>query len=171
MTKYIAAVDQGTTSTRCMLFDRQSSPISLAQREHEQIYPHPGWVEHDAIEIWENTQRVIREALQTAEIDPEEIAAVGITNQRETTLAWDRASGKPYGNAIVWQDTRTKEICDRLASESGPDRFRERTGLPIATYFSGPKLTWMLANIDGLREAAERGEAVFGTMDTWLIWC
>ena len=170
MTKYIAAVDQGTTSTRCMLFDRQSSPISLAQREHQQIYPHPGWVEHDAIEIWENTQRVIREALQAAEINPEEIAAVGITNQRETTLAWDRASGKPYGNAIVWQDTRTKEICDRLASESGPDRFRERTGLPIATYFSGPKLTWMLANIDGLREAAERGEAVFGTMDTWLIW-
>jgi glycerol kinase len=170
MTNYIAAVDQGTTSTRCMLFDQNGLPISHSQLEHQQIYPQPGWVEHDPLEIWNNTQQVIREALEAGGIRGEDIAAVGITNQRETTLTWNKQTGKPYGNAIVWQDTRTKEICDRLANTGGADRFRPKTGLPIATYFSGPKLSWMLANTKGLREAAETGEAVFGTIDTWLIW-
>lgn len=170
MPQFIAAIDQGTTSTRGMLFDRRGNPVSVAQLEHQQIYPQPGWVEHDPLEIWENTQRVIRQALDGAGVSGGEIAAVGITNQRETTLAWNRKTGKPYGNAIVWQDTRTKQICDRLAGEGGLDRFRKKTGLPIATYFSGPKLNWMLENLDGLRFAAESGEAVFGTVDTWLIW-
>ncbi len=170
MPDYVVAIDQGTTSTRCMLFDRDGLPAAVSQLEHEQIYPRPGWVEHDPLEIWEKTQKVIRKALDTASLKGSDIAAVGITNQRETTLAWNLKTGKPYGNAIVWQDTRTKEICDRLASDGGADRFRRKTGLPIATYFSGPKLKWMLENVDGLRDASENGEAVFGTIDTWLIW-
>lgn len=170
MQEYVAAVDQGTTSTRCMLFDRKANPHGLAQLEHEQILPQPGWVEHDPLEIWANTRQVIRSALDAGGIAGDEIAAVGITNQRETALAWNRKTGEPYGNAIVWQDTRTKQLCDRLAQNGGPDRFRAKTGLPIATYFSGPKLQWMLENRAGLEKDAENGEAVFGTIDTWLIW-
>jgi len=168
--KYIATIDQGTSSTRCMIFNHSGGVVSIDQKEHEQIYPRPGWVEHDPLEIWERTQEVCRGAVQKAGITPGEIGAIGITNQRETTLVWDRKSGKPYYNAIVWQDTRTKEICDALAEEGGQDRFRDQTGLPLATYFSGPKLQWMLDNVDGLEEAAQRGDAIFGNIDTWLIW-
>ncbi len=170
MTKYIAAIDQGTTSTRCMLFNHSGEVVSVDQKEHEQIYPQPGWVEHDPIEIWDRTQDVIRGAIKNADIDPSEIGAVGITNQRETTLVWDRHTGIPYYNAIVWQDTRTKDICDELATSGGQDRFRPQTGLPLATYFSGPKVKWMLDNVEGLRAAAESGDAIFGNIDTWLIW-
>ena len=167
MTQLIAAIDQGTTSTRCMIFDKQGNVVNIAQKEHQQIYPQPGWVEHDPLEIWQRTQEVAREALSAVNFP---ISAVGITNQRETTLVWDPCTGKPYYNAIVWQDTRTKEICDSLAESGGQDRFRSKTGLPLATYFSGPKIKWMLDNVAGLRAAAERGEAIFGTIDTWLIW-
>ncbi len=170
MARYVAAVDQGTTGTRCILFDGEGRPVSSAYREHRQIYPQPGWVEHDPLEVWEKTQEVIRAALAQGQIRPEEVAAVGVTNQRETTVVWDRATGRPYHNAIVWQDTRTRAICERLAGEGGPDRFRPRVGLPLSTYFSGPKLCWLLEHIPGLRPAAERGEALFGTMDTWTIW-
>ena len=175
MTDLIAAIDQGTTSTRCMLFDHSGRVISLAQKEHKQIYPKPGWVEHDAIEIWTRTQEVIREALQRAGISKSSptssrLAAVGITNQRETTLVWDRRTGKPFYNAIVWQDTRTNVLCEALGKEGGQDRFRPQTGLPLATYFSGPKIAWILENVSGVREAAQRGDALFGNMDTWLIW-
>ncbi len=170
MKKYTAAIDQGTTSTRCMIFDHSGKVISLAQKEHRQIYPQPGWVEHDPLEIWERTREVCREAVDKAGAQPGEIAAVGITNQRETTLVWDRRTGKPFYNAIVWQDTRTKPICDALAAEGGQDRFRARAGLPLATYFSGPKLQWILDNVPGVRAAAERGDALFGNIDTWIIW-
>ena len=151
MTKLIAAIDQGTSSTRCMLFDHSGQVVSIAQREHTQIYPQPGWVEHDPLEIWERTQEVIGLAISQSKIDPGEILAVGITNQRETTVVWDRRTGKPFGNAIVWQDTRTKEICDRLAEDGGADRFREKVGLPLATYFSGPKIKWIMENVCGYR--------------------
>ncbi len=170
MPKYIAAIDQGTTSTRFMVFDFHGNVVAVDQKEHRQIYPRPGWVEHDALEIWQRTQETIQGALARFLIDPSEIAALGITNQRETALVWDRRTGQPYGNAIVWQDTRTDEICSSLAREGGQDRFRQVTGLPLATYFSGPKIAWMLANIPGLRTAAESGDALFGNMDTWLIW-
>ena len=170
MAKYVAAVDQGTTSTRCMIFDHGGLVISSAQKEHEQIYPQPGWVEHNPLEIWERTQETIQEAVAKAEAQPGDIAAVGITDQRETTLVWNKHTGQPYYNAIVWQDTRTKAICDQLAADGGQDRFRPRVGLPLATYFSGPKIKWILDNIDGVRQAAERGEAIFGNIDTWEIW-
>ncbi len=168
--RYVAAIDQGTTSTRCIIFDRAGRIAGVAQKEHEQIYPQPGWVEHNPLEIWERTQEVVQEAIARAGIRPTDIVAVGITNQRETTVAWDRHTGRPYYNAIVWQDTRTKNICDALAAEGGQDRFRDVTGLPLATYFSGPKIRWLLDNVDGLRAAAERGDALFGNIDTWLIW-
>ena len=168
--KYVAAIDQGTTSTRCMIFDHAGRVISVAQKEHQQIYPQPGWVEHDPLEIWERTQEVVREALARAGARPADIAAIGITNQRETTVVWDKRTGRPYYNAIVWQDTRTKAICDALAAHGGQDRFRDKTGLPLATYFSGPKIQWLLDNVDGLRAEAERGNALFGNIDTWLIW-
>ncbi|MGD2251617.1 MAG: glycerol kinase GlpK [Anaerolineales bacterium] len=170
MPKYVAAIDQGTTSTRCMLFDHQGQVISIDQREHEQIYPRPGWVEHDPLEIWQRTQQVAEGAVGKAGAKPGDICAVGITNQRETTIVWDRKTGKPYHNAIVWQDTRTKEICDRLAEDGGQDRFRGKVGLPLATYFSGPKIAWILENVEGVRQAAEKGQALFGTIDTWVIW-
>ncbi|RMF26661.1 MAG: glycerol kinase [Chloroflexi bacterium] len=170
MAKYAAAVDQGTTSTRCMIFDHSGQVISISQKEHEQIYPKPGWVEHDPMEIWERTQEVVKEAVAKAGAEPGDIAAVGVTNQRETTIVWDRKTGKPYYNAIVWQDTRTKEICDELAMDGGQDRFRPKVGLPLATYFSGPKIKWILDNVEGVREAAERGDAIFGNIDTWEIW-
>ena len=167
--KYIAAIDQGTTSTRCMLFNHAGELVSVDQKEHQQIYPQPGWVEHDPVEIWERTQEVVQGVISTVG-HPSSVVGLGITNQRETTVVWSRHTGKPYYNAIVWQDTRTKDICDELASHGGQDRFRPQTGLPLATYFSGPKIQWMLDNVNGLRAAAERGEAIFGNIDTWLIW-
>ena len=170
MAKYAAAVDQGTTSTRCMLFSKDGKVVSIDQKEHEQIYPKPGWVEHDPMEIWTATQEVIKGAVAKAGVQPGDIAAVGVTNQRETTVVWDKNTGKPYFNAIVWQDTRTKGICDALSADGGQDRFRPQVGLPLATYFSGPKIKWILENVDGVRAAAEKGDAIFGNMDTWEIW-
>jgi glycerol kinase len=170
MAKYVASIDQGTTSTRCMIFDHDGSPIALAQEEHRQIYLRPGWVEHRPLEIWERTQEVVRAALRKAKLQSHDLVAIGITNQRETTIVWNGRTGEPYCNALVWQDTRTKDICDRLTADGGPDRFRSTTGLPISTYFSGPKVKWILDNVDGVRAAAGRGEALFGNVDTWLIW-
>jgi len=170
MARYVAAVDQGTTTTRFIVFDHAGQVVSLHQLEHQQIYPQPGWVEHDPTEIWERTRQVIRAALAKNGIDPRDIAAIGVTNQRETTIVWDKKTARPYYNAIVWQCTRTKDICDALAREGGQDRFRARTGLPLATYFSGPKIKWILDNVPGVREAAEKGDALFGTVDTWVIW-
>lgn len=170
MAKYAAAVDQGTTSTRFMVFDHSGKVVCYDQMEHEQIYPKPGWVEHDPMEIWARTVDVIKGGLDKGGIDPKEIAAVGITNQRETTVVWSRKTGKPYYNAIVWQDTRTADICNALAADGGQDRFRAHVGLPLATYFSGPKIRWILDNVAGVREAAEAGDAIFGNIDTWVIW-
>lgn len=168
--KYVAAIDQGTTSTRFIIFDRLGQIICSNQQEHQQIYPQPGWVEHNPNEIWQRTQSVIKNTLELGNIDPKDIAVLGITNQRETAIVWDKNTGKFYGNAIVWQDTRTHQICTSLAEFNGKDRFRDRCGLPLATYFSGPKIKWMLDNIAGLRQAANRGEAIFGTVDSFLIW-
>jgi glycerol kinase len=168
--KYVAAVDQGTTSTRFMVFNHAGEVVSVDQLEHEQIYPKPGWVEHDPMVIWERTQQVIKGGLEKKGIKAEEIAAIGVTNQRETTIVWNKHTGKPYYNAIVWQCTRTKEICDELTKDGGQDRFREKVGLPLATYFSGPKIKWILENVPGVREAAEKGDAIFGNIDTWEIW-
>ncbi|HEC23281.1 MAG TPA: glycerol kinase [Chloroflexi bacterium] len=170
MAKYAAAVDQGTTSTRFMIFNHSGEVVSVHQLEHEQIYPKPGWVEHDPLEIWARTQDVIKGAMEKAGVKAEDLVAIGVTNQRETTVVWDKNTGKPYYNAIVWQDTRTKDICDELASDGGQDRFRPKVGLPLATYFSGPKIKWILENVDGVREAAEKGDALFGNIDTWVIW-
>ncbi len=170
MAKYVAAIDQGTTSTRCMIFDHAGNVICFDQREHEQIYPKPGWVEHNPDEIWERTQGVIRGALQKGNIDVKEIAALGITNQRETAVVWDRKTGRPVYNAIVWQDTRTDQICNELAKDGGQDRFRAKVGLPLATYFSGPKIRWILDNVSGARAAAEAGDIIFGNIDTFLTW-
>ncbi len=170
MAKYVAAIDQGTTSTRCMLFNHAGEPVSNCQMEHRQVYPQPGWVEHDALEIWSRTKTVIHVAMEQAGLVAGDIAAVGVTNQRETALVWNRHTGQPYYNAIVWQDTRTDAICSELAGEVGQERFRPQTGLPLATYFSGPKIKWLLDNVDGLRAAAEKGDALFGNMDTWIIW-
>ena len=167
---YIAAIDQGTTSTRCMIFDRLGSIVAAAQLEHQQIYPRPGWVEHDPLEIWARTQDVVRQALAQGGVEGAQIASLGVTNQRETTLLWDRATGKPFGNALVWQDTRTAGRVAELAEQGGPDRFRALTGLPLATYFSATKLEWILENVAGARRAAEQGTALFGTIDSWLIW-
>ena len=170
MTKYVGAVDQGTTSTRFMIFDHSGGVVGVHQMEHEQIYPKAGWVEHDAMEIWARTQDVIKGALEKAGITAADLAAIGVTNQRETTLVWDKKTGKPYYNAIVWQDTRTDKICNELAKDGGQNRFRDKVGLPLATYFSGPKVKWILENVEGVRAAAERGDAIFGNMDTWVIW-
>jgi glycerol kinase len=168
--KYAAALDQGTTSSRCMVFDHGGQVVSVAQKEHEQIYPKPGWVEHDANEIWERTKEVIEEAMQSAGASADDIAGVGITNQRETSLVWDKTTGEPVHNAIVWQDTRTDRLVDEFSRDGGQARFQERVGLPLATYFSGPKIRWILDNVDGTREKAESGDLLFGNMDTWLIW-
>lgn len=170
MPKYVAAIDQGTTSTRFILFDHGGRVAAIDQKEHRQIYPQPGWVEHDALEIWLRTQEVIKGALAQSEIPAKDIAAIGVTNQRETTVVWDARTGRPVYNAIVWQDTRTDAICADLARTGGQDRFRLRTGLPLATYFSGPKIKWILDHIDGARAGAERGDLLFGTVDTWVIW-
>lgn len=170
MAKYVAAIDQGTTSTRCMIFNHSGAPVGVHQLEHEQIYPKPGWVEHDPMEIWARTVDVVKGALQKADATVADLAAVGITNQRETTVVWDKTTGKPFYNAIVWQDTRTDKICNELAKDGGQDRFREQVGLPLATYFSGPKIRWILDNVPGVREAAAAGRAAFGNIDTWVIW-
>jgi glycerol kinase len=168
MAQYAAAVDQGTTSTRFMVFDHGGQVVSVDQKEHEQIYPKPGWVEHDPMEIWQRTQEVIRAGLDKVKLA--DIAAVGVTNQRETTVVWDRTTGRPVYNAIVWQDTRTDQICNELSADGGQDRFRAKTGLPIATYFSGPKIRWILENVDGIRAKAESGDVIFGNIDTFVIW-
>jgi len=170
MATYVGALDQGTTSTRFIVFDNRGQIISVDQKEHKQIYPQPGWVEHDPLEIWQNTQEVIRGALAKGKIAGSELAAIGITNQRETTVLWDKNTGRPFANAIVWQCTRTRDICKELSREGGQDRFRDKTGLPIATYFSGPKITWILDNVPEARKAVNKGDAFFGTMDTWVIW-
>jgi glycerol kinase len=170
MPSYVGAIDQGTTSTRFIIFDRGGRIIAQAQREHEQIYPRPGFVEHDAGEIWRNTRLVIAEGLSGAGIEARDLAAVGITNQRETTLLWDRRSGAPLHNALVWQDTRTDALVSGFASERGKDRLRDATGLPLTTYFSSLKLKWLLDNVAGARAAAEAGDALFGTIDSWLVW-
>jgi len=170
MSRYIAAIDQGTTSTRCILFDHDGTIQASDQKEHRQIYPRPGWVEHDAEEIWTNTQAVVAGALRAKGAKPSDLAAVGITNQRETTVIWRKADGKPIHNAVVWQDARTAGMVGTLAEEGGQDRLRAKTGLPLATYFSGPKIAWILDHVDGARAAAEQGELLFGTMETWVIW-
>jgi len=167
---YIGSIDQGTTSTRFIIFNKGGEIISVGQKEHKQIYPQAGWVEHDSDEIWQNTQEVIGLALGKANLSAKDLAAVGITNQRETTLAWNKITGKPYYNALVWQDTRVGSELAELAKDGGMDRFRAKTGLPLATYFSGLKLRWLLNNIKGLREDAEKGEALFGNMDTFIAW-
>lgn len=170
MKNVIAAIDQGTTSTRCILFDEKGSVVSVSQKEHQQIFPKPGWVEHDPQEIWRNTKNVITEAIHLSGLTDKNIAAFGVTNQRETTFLWNRRTGIPYHNAIVWQDTRTDEICTKYSQEGGIDRFRSKTGLPLATYFSGPKILWLLENIPGLKDAAVSGDLVFGNADSWIIW-
>ncbi|MBA4365403.1 MAG: glycerol kinase GlpK [Caldisericia bacterium] len=170
MAKYVGAIDQGTTSTRFMIFDHAGQVIGIDQKEHEQIYPKPGWVEHDPMEVWASTQAVIAGALAKAHVDAKDLAAVGVTNQRETTVVWDKNTGKPVYNAIVWQDTRTDLICNELAKVGGQDRLRAKVGLPLATYFSGPKIKWILDNVPGAREKAEKGELYFGNMDCWVIW-
>jgi glycerol kinase len=170
MAQYAAALDQGTTSTRCMIFDHGGQVVAVEQLEHEQIYPQAGWVEHDANEIWQRTREVMDGALTKSGASASDVAALGITNQRETAVVWDKTTGEPVYNAIVWQDTRTDKICDELAADGGQDRFRQTTGLPIATYFSGPKVRWILDNVDGAREKAESGDLVFGNIDTWCIW-
>ena len=166
----IGALDQGTTSSRFMVFDRAGKVVSVAQEEHNQIFPRPGWVEHDPIEIVDKVRRVIRTALNEAGITAADLAAVGVTNQRETAVIWDRKTGRPVSNAIVWQDTRTAELCQRLGGSLGTDRFRAETGLPLATYFSGPKIAWILEHDPGLRTRAENGELCFGTIDSWVVW-
>jgi glycerol kinase len=170
MNDYIVALDQGTTSTRAIVFDARGSIVSLGQKEHEQILPRAGWVEHDPMEIWRNVQEVIGIALSKADITRHDVAAVGITNQRETTVVWDRATGEPLYNAIVWQDTRTQQIVDRLARDGGVDRFTQKVGLPLSTYFAGTKIVWILENVPGARARAEAGELLFGTTDTWVLW-
>jgi len=170
MAEYAGALDQGTTSTRFMIFDHSGKVVGIDQKEHEQIYPKPGLVEHDPMEIWQRSEDVIIGGLKKAKIQASDLAAVGVTNQRETTVVWEKSSGKPVYNAIVWQDTRTDKICNELAKDGGQDRFRSKVGLPLATYFSGPKIKWILDNVDGVRERAQRGEVLFGNIDTWCIW-
>jgi glycerol kinase len=170
MADYVGAVDQGTTSTRFMVFDHSGDVVASDQKEHEQIYPKPGWVEHDANEIWQRTTEVIEGALSKANLKASDLAAVGITNQRETAVVWDKTTGEPVHNAIVWQDTRTDKIIDELSEDGGQDRLRSKTGLPLATYFSGPKIKWIFDNVDGVREKAEGGDVVFGTVDSWVAW-
>jgi glycerol kinase len=167
---YIAAIDQGTTSSRCIIFDSAGRIVASDQREHRQLFPRPGWVEHDPAEIWRNVQSCVQNALERAGVARGDLAAIGITNQRETTVLWDRRTGEPVHPAIVWQDTRTDALVGTLAADGGQDRFRSATGLPLATYFSGPKIRWLLDADPSLRKRAEAGEILFGTMDTWLIW-
>jgi len=170
MTRYVAAIDQGTTSSRCIVFDHEGNIVAVDQKEHRQIFARPGWVEHDPEEIWTNVQAVVRGALAKLAITARDLVAVGITNQRETTVVWNKSTGKPVHNAIVWQDTRTDRLVRDLGGSEGQDRFRDVCGLPLATYFSGPKVRWILDSNLEWRKSAEAGELLFGTMDTWLIW-
>lgn len=170
MREYIGTIDQGTSSTRFMVFDNQGACVTMAQKEHAQICPKPGWVEHNAVEIWQNTLEVVRTALSKAGLTQHDLVAIGLTNQRETTLVWDRHTGEPLHNALVWQDTRVSELVEQFAATGGYDRFSEKTGLRLSTYFSSLKLHWLLQNIPGLRDRAERGDLLFGTMDSWLVW-
>jgi glycerol kinase len=170
MARFVAAIDQGTTSTRLILFNTDGQIAAVDQREHEQIHPRAGWVEHDPVEIWRRTREVIGGALASSGAEAGEVAAIGITNQRETTVVWDRENGEPVHNAIVWQDTRTDALVRALAGEAGLDRLRARVGLPLSTYFAGPKLAWILENVPGARARAEAGELAFGTVDSWLLW-
>ncbi|MDJ0322602.1 glycerol kinase GlpK [Cryobacterium sp. PH31-AA6] len=170
MAQYVIAIDQGTTSSRAIIFDKAGSIVSTGQLEHEQIFPQAGWVEHDPMEIWNNTREVIGQALSKANLTRHDIAAVGITNQRETAVVWDRTTGLPVYNAIVWQDTRTQPIVDRLAADGGVERFKKQVGLPLATYFSGTKIVWILENVEGAREKADAGQLMFGTTDSWVLW-
>jgi len=170
MPRFVAAIHQATTLTRCMLFDHRGRVVSVSQKEHRQIYLQPDRVEHRPLEIWERTQEAIRSALAKAGAEPGDIVAVGVSNQRETTIVWDKHTGQPYYNAIVWRDSRTKQICDALASSVGQDYFQAKVGLPLSTFFSAPKLKWILENVDGISAAVRRGDALFGTVDTWLIW-
>jgi glycerol kinase len=168
--QYVAAIDQGTASSRCMVFDRSARIVSISQKEHQHLFPRPGWVEHDPEEIWGNVTEVVQDALDKAQLELSDVVALGIANQRESTLVWERESGAPVHNAINWQDTRTAALVRELGGDAGQDRFRERCGLPLATYFSGPKIRWLLDTVPGLRERAEAGDVLFGTMDSWLIW-
>jgi len=168
--RYVGAIDQGTTSTRFMVFDHTGTVVAAKQKEHRQVFPQPGWVEHDATEIWQDVLEVAEGALGEAGIGARDLAAVGVANQRETTVLWDRWDGRPVHHAIVWQDTRTDRTCAELAASFGPEHFRARTGLPPATYFSGPKLMWLLERVPGARRRAESGDLLFGTMDSWCIW-
>ena len=170
MSEYVIAIDQGTTSTRAIIFDNSGSIVSSGQLEHEQIFPKPGWVEHDPNEIWNNTREVIGKALSAANLTRHNIKAIGITNQRETAVVWDKNTGEPVYNAIVWQDTRTQSIVDRFAADGGVERFKPIVGLPLATYFSGTKIVWILENVEGAREKADAGDLLFGTTDSWLLW-
>ena len=170
MTQFIGAIDQGTTSTRFIVFNRSGEILATEQKEHTQVYPRPGWVEHDPMEIWRNTQTVIAGCLSKAGLGARNLAAIGITNQRETTVLWDRGSGAPLHNALVWQDTRTEGLVAEYSRAGGKDRFRAQTGLPLASYFSALKLRWLLDQVPGARAAAARGDAMFGTIDTWLMW-
>ncbi|TAJ48953.1 MAG: glycerol kinase [Herbiconiux sp.] len=168
--KYVLAIDQGTTSSRAIIFDHAGTIVSTGQKEHEQIFPKAGWVEHNPVEIWDNVREVIGQALSKADLTRHDIAAVGITNQRETAVVWNKNTGKPVYNAIVWQDTRTQSIVDRLAADGGVERFKPIVGLPLATYFSGTKIVWILENVEGAREAADAGDLLFGTTDSWVLW-
>jgi glycerol kinase len=170
MSEYIGALDQGTTSTRFMVFDRLGRVVSVAQKEHEQIYPNPGWVEHDPLEIWRRTLEVIDEAVEARGLRAKDLACIGITNQRETTVVWNRSTGAPVYNALVWQDTRVADYVARLAQDGGQSRFQARTGLPLTTYFSGLKICWILDNVKGARQLAERGELLFGNIDSYILW-
>jgi glycerol kinase len=170
MAKYAAAIDQGTTSTRTMIFDHGGKVVAVSQKEHEQIYPKPGWVEHDANEVWSRTKEVMDAAMSDAGASADDISGLGITNQRETAVVWDRNTGEPVMNAIVWQDTRTDKLVDEYSREGGQDRLRQQTGLPLATYFSGPKVRWILDNVDGAQKRADAGDLLFGNMDTWVLW-
>jgi glycerol kinase len=168
--RYVMSIDQGTTSTRCILFDQRGRLASVVQKEHQQHFPRPGWVEHDAVEIWRNLARIVPQTLRQAGVTAQQVVAIGIANQRETVVLWDRHTGAPIGHAIVWQDTRTDEMVDELARRPGADSIRQRTGLPLATYFSAPRIRWLLDRVPGLRERAERGDVLAGTMESWLIW-
>ena len=168
--RFVGAIDQGTTSSRFIVFDRTGRTVAVAQREHRQIYPKPGWVEHDPIEIRDNTAAVIEESLRSANLTQADLAAVGITNQRETTLLWDRTTGEPVHNALVWQDTRVDPLVAEYTRDGGQDRFRNATGLPLASYFSALKLRWLLDNVPHARTRADAGELAFGTVDSWLLW-
>ncbi|WP_246115423.1 FGGY family carbohydrate kinase, partial [Pseudonocardia sulfidoxydans] len=170
MPDFVAAIDQGTTSTRFMIFDHSGNEVGRHQLEHEQILPQAGWVEHNPVEIWERTSAVLQSTLNKTGLSAGDLCALGITNQRETAVVWDRNTGRPYYNAIVWQDTRTDRIASALERDGKGDTIRRKAGLPPATYFSGGKIQWILENVDGVRAAAERGDAIFGNTDTWLIW-